>query len=339
MYIISLFTRILLYLPSELAHTIALNGLKLAYISGILKFLLRSNADFAIPNDSKSILNAKNTLGIAAGLDKNGDYIDCLAALGIGFLEVGTVTPQPQKGNPKPRIFRDLKDKSILNRLGFNNKGVNYLAERLKRRKSHILVGTSIGKNFDTSNEEAYKDYIFCLEKVYEFSDYLAVNISSPNTLDLRDLSKEEYLKSLLNKIKLKQNELAVTHGYKPVLLKISPDEEINNLRLICEVIMDVGLDGLICTNTSVMHKNPKGKGGLSGAPLKDKSTEVLTLVKNLAHENLLIIASGGVMSVDDFQEKMNAGADLVQVYTGFIYKGPQLIQDINRFASSKIKT
>ena len=165
MYIISLFTRILLYLPSELAHTIALNGLKLAYISGILKFLLRSNADFAIPNDSKSILNAKNTLGIAAGLDKNGDYIDCLAALGIGFLEVGTVTPNPQKGNPKPRIFRDLKDKSILNRLGFNNKGVNYLAERLKRRKSHVLVGTSIGKNFDTSNEEAYKDYIFCLEK------------------------------------------------------------------------------------------------------------------------------------------------------------------------------
>ena len=179
MQIITFLTKVLHYLPGEISHHIALKGLKFLYISGLLKIFKinpRSTSFF----DDEDIMKMYGKLGIAAGLDKNGDYIDCLAALGISFIEVGTVTPRPQKGNPKPRIFRNLKDKSLINRLGFNNKGVDYLTERLKKRKTKIPVGTSIGKNFDTPNEEASKDYILCLRKVYEFSDYLAVNISSP---------------------------------------------------------------------------------------------------------------------------------------------------------------
>ncbi len=336
MFVFSSITKFLHYLPSEFAHSLALNGLKLFYLTGLLRFIYQPKVGLVRNYEENDFFHSQNKLGIAAGLDKNGDYIDCLAALGIGFIEIGTVTPRPQNGNSKPRVFRDRKNKSILNRLGFNNKGVNYVVDRLKKKKSSIFVGTSIGKNFDTSNEKAHLDYILCLEKVYEFSDYIAINISSPNTEDLRDLSKQEYLIFLLDKIKSKQEELSLEHGYKPIFLKVSPDEDLDNLKTICGAVIDIELDGLICTNTSVNHEDPNGAGGLSGAPLKYKSTEILNFIKKLVDHKVKLIASGGVMSVADFQEKLDAGADLVQIYTGFIYEGPKLIQDINHHCSTK---
>ena len=328
MNLLSILTKILHYLPEEFSHHVALKSLKILHNLGLSSLFLgkqKVSSEFV----DRDIRNLSNKVGIAAGLDKNGDYIDSLAALGIGFIEVGTVTPRPQKGNPKPRIFRNLKEKSLLNRLGFNNKGVDYLVKNLKNKKTHILVGSSIGKNFDTSNEKASNDYLICLEKVYEYSDYIAINISSPNTQDLRDLSKVEYLDSLLQVIKIKQKNLSVMHGYKPIFIKISPDESLENLKAICFSILNNQLDGIICSNTSIDHNNPNGHGGISGRPLKEKATKSLRRVKELIGDEIPIMASGGVMTVEDYMEKIDAGANLVQLYTGFIYEGPKLIQDI----------
>ena len=332
MKILSFFTKLLHYLPSEFSHNLALNSLKFLYLTGILKLLypLQEEGEIkTIKKKSKNLMSLKNKIGFAAGLDKNGDFIDCLAALGVGFIEVGTVTPKPQSGNPKPRLFRNRKERSLLNRLGFNNKGVDHLLKNLQNKKSDIVVGTSIGKNFNTSNELAYKDYLICLDKVYEFSDYIAVNISSPNTKDLRELSKDNYLKILLTKIKSKQEILSSSHGYKPIFIKLSPDEELDNLREICNMIMELEIDGIICSNTTVEHADQNGDGGLSGVPLKEKSLQRLKFIKNIVRNNIPIIASGGVMSVEDYQDKIDCGADLVQVYTGFIYEGPKLINEL----------
>lgn len=336
MFLLSFFTRIFHYLPSELSHFLALNGLRVAYSTGLLKILTKSNEDKTkkISNDSKNLSlnnfkNYKNKLGIAAGLDKDGEYIDCLAALGVGFIEVGTVTPVKQAGNPKPRLFRNRKDKSLLNRLGFNNKGVESLVENLKRRNSTIPIGVSIGKNFDTPNEQAYQDYLFCMEKVYQYSNYIAINISSPNTKELRELSNMEFLKDLILKIKEKQNLLSKSFHYVPIFIKLSPDETKQELEEICKCIIDCKIDGIISSNTTINHTDKNGYGGLSGLPLRDKATEKLIFIKNIVGNRIPIIASGGVMSVSDYVEKINAGADLVQVYTGFIFEGPKLIKDI----------
>ena len=336
MNLITLCTKFLHIFPSEISHFIALEGVKALYSLGLLKFLLINDENCSYKKNQMENLSKKlkfpnigNRIGIAAGLDKNGDYIDCLASLGIGFIEVGTVTPRAQKGNPRPRLFRNNKNKSLVNRLGFNNKGVDHLAEKLRNKKTDIIVGSSIGKNFDTPNKEAYKDYIYCLEKIYHLSDYIAVNISSPNTKSLRDLSNKENLDFLLKHIKSKQKELSSLHGYKPVYLKISPDEEAKGIEEICNVILENELDGIICTNTTVNHDNKNGPGGLSGAPLKNLATEKLLLIKQFVGNELPVMASGGVMSVSDYQEKLDAGADLVQLYTGFIYEGPKLINDI----------
>ena len=213
--------------------------------------------------------------------------------------------------------------------MGFNNKGVNHLAEKLQTKKTDIIVGASIGKNFDTPNEEAYKDYLYCLEKIYHLSDYIAINISSPNTKSLRDLSSKENLDFLLEQIKLRQNKLSALYGYKPIYLKISPDEDTREVEEICNVIMKNKLDGIICANTTINHENNNGPGGLSGAPLKNLATEKLLLIKKFVGNEVPIMASGGVLSVSDYQEKLDAGADLVQLYTGFIYEGPKLINDI----------
>ncbi len=328
MYLFSFFTKILHFIPGELSHHVALKGLKLLYMLGLTNILLEKKFHSTKLID-RNLNNLTTKIGIAAGLDKNGEYIDALATLGISFIEVGTVTPKPQRGNPKPRIFRNLKEKSLLNRLGFNNKGVDYLVKNLKNKKTNILIGTSIGKNFDTPNEKAYQDYLYCLERIYEYSDYIAINISSPNTKELRDLSKAEYLDSLLEAIKTKQKDLSVDYGYKPILIKISPDETLENLKEICNSILKNHLDGIICSNTTVDHNDPNGLGGISGQPLKKKATDTLLKVRVLVGDELPIIASGGVMSVDDYVEKIDAGANLVQIYTGFVYKGPKLIADI----------
>lgn len=337
MKLISLLTKLLHYLPSELAHHIALKSLQISHKTGILSLLLRHYShkpDYSYKN-TRIRVNLKNRLGFAAGLDKDGQYVDCLAALGVGFIEVGTVTPRPQPGNPKPRLFRNKKDKSIINRLGFNNSGVDSLVLNLKQRKSSIPVGISIGKNFDTPIELAVEDYSKCMKKVYEFSDYIAINISSPNTLNLRDLSSKEYLDSLLGKLKSIQNDLSLNYGYKPLYLKISPDEELHNIKEICESVLEKEIDGIICSNTTIDHQDGLTRGGLSGAPLKIKANQVLKTVKEIVDTKVSIIASGGVMSDLDYQEKLNAGADLVQIYTGFIYEGPKLIKDILSISAS----
>ena len=328
MKIFSIFTKILHHLPSEFSHHFALRSLKLLHILGISKLLFKANKN-NVDFEERDLRDHKNMVGIAAGLDKNGEYIDSLAALGIGFVEIGTVTPKAQNGNPKPRIFRNLKDKSLLNRLGFNNKGVDYIVNNLKNRKTKILVGTSIGKNFDTPIEKAFKDYIFCLEKVYEYSDYIAINISSPNTKDLRKLSKKEYLDSLLIEIKNKQIDLSSLYGYKPIFVKISPDETTEDLRVICSSISENLLDGIICSNTSVKHEDKNGLGGLSGKPIKERAMNCLIKVRDMVGDDMTIIASGGVMSSQDYIERINHGADFVQVYTGLIFEGPKLINDI----------
>lgn len=336
MNLITFFTKLLHLFPSEISHFIALKGLKVLFASGLLGFLINKEKDISEEKNLNVNLSMKlklpyikNRIGIGAGLDKNGDYIDCLASLGIGFIEVGTVTPKAQKGNPKPRLFRNNKDKSLVNRLGFNNKGVDYLVEKLQNKKTNIIIGSSIGKNFDTPNEDAYKDYLYCLEKIYHLSDYIAVNISSPNTKSLRDLSSKENLDFLLEQIKSKQIKLSSLQGYKPIFLKISPDEDAKQIEEICNVIMKNKLDGIICANTTINHDTKYGPGGLSGAPLKNLATEKLLLIKKFVGNEVPVMASGGVMSVSDYQEKLDAGADLVQLYTGFIYEGPKLIQDI----------
>ena len=335
MYLLSITTKLFHFLPEEISHRLALNGLKILHSIGLLNLLLEKGPNAKqickSPNDVRTY---QNKLGIAAGLDKDGEYIDCLSSLGIGFIEVGTVTPKPQYGNAKPRLFRNRKDKSLLNRLGFNNNGVISLVENLKERKSNIPIGVSIGKNFDTPNEQAYEDYLFCMEKVYQYSNYIAINISSPNTKELRNLSSKEFLKDLLLKIKEKQDLLSKSFNYVPIFLKISPDESQKDLEEICSCIMESKIDGIITSNTSVNHKNKNGYGGLSGSPLKYRATENLKFIKNIVGNKIPIIASGGVMSVADYQEKINAGADLVQVYTGFIFEGPKLIQDILKIKS-----
>tara|TARA_B100000989_G_scaffold282456_1_gene247529 strand:+ start:373 stop:1383 length:1011 start_codon:yes stop_codon:yes gene_type:complete len=330
MNLLSFITKIFHFLPEEISHYLALKGLKMIHSVGLLKLLIGNKTlDKKVSNNPNDLRLLENKLGIAAGLDKNGEYIDCLTALGIGFLEVGTVTPVKQDGNPKPRLFRNRKDKSLLNRLGFNNNGVEALVENLKRRNSNITLGVSIGKNFSTPNESAYKDYLFCLEKVYQHSNYIAINISSPNTKDLRKLSDVDILEDLLLKIKEKQNQLSQTFKYVPIFVKISPDENEEALKHICKCIIKCNIDGIISSNTTINHNDINGHGGLSGLPLKDEATKKLIFIKKLVGNKLPIIASGGVMSASDYKEKIDAGADLVQVYTGFIFEGPKLIQDI----------
>ena len=252
-----------------------------------------------------------------------------MSALGFGFIELGTVTPRPQKGNPKPRLFRIKPEMALINSLGFNNKGVDYLVDKVSKRSSKTPLGISIGKNFDTSNEKAVLDYLLCLEKVYEYSSYIAVNISSPNTKNLRDLETSRFFNDLSTSLKRKQETLSEVHGYRPLLFKISPDIDEEGLRVLSKSILDNKIDGIICTNTSIHHDHHSQKGGLSGAPLLERSSEILKKVRSLVGPDLPIIASGGVMSFEAFQQKLDCGADLVQIYTGMIYKGPNLIEEI----------
>ena len=317
-------TKLLQLLPPEFSHFLALTGLKI--ISSIGFKLKQTNR-----HKEKEILGLKfiNSLGLSAGLDKNGDYIDSLASLGFGFLEIGTVTPKPQLGNPKPRLFRDLDSKAIVNRMGFNNKGVDYLVRRLKERKSKIPIGVSIGKNFSTPNNLAKEDYLYCLDRVFEYACFVVINISSPNTKDLREFEIKNELTNLIKPIKERQLELVKEHGYKPLLLKISPDNSKESTEEICETLLKFSIDGLVCTNTTVNHNHFSGSGGLSGKPLMETSTETLTIARRCLGDEFPIIASGGVMSKEDYLKKISAGANLVQIYTGFIYEGPQLIYDI----------
>ena len=309
--------------PPETAHSISLNSLKIFNY-----FALKETTPLVSVENKLMGLTFPNRLGLAAGMDKNAEYIDCLSDLGFGFLEVGTLTPRPQQGNLKPRIFRLRKERSLINSMGFNNKGVNYAVERIKNSNSKAILGLSIGKNFDTPLEKAAEDYLFCLEKAYPVCDYIAVNISSPNTKGLRKLEGKKYFSELIGAIKKKQEILLKDLGYKPVVLKLSPDLQERDLENICKQILDKGIDGIVCSNTTIGHNYPY-EGGLSGQELFDISNKNLVSLRKFLGSSFPIIASGGVMNRDDFKKKLELGADLVQIYTGMIYKGPAIIKEI----------
>lgn len=325
--------KLLFTLPTEAAHTITLKALTF-----LTKFIPTQ-----VPNIKPQTIcgiNFPNPIGLAAGLDKNGDYILPLAKLGFGFIEIGTITPRPQAGNPKPRLFRLPKAESLINRMGFNNKGVDYLIEKVKQANFKGVLGINIGKNFDTDINNAIDDYLICLRKVYPHASYITINISSPNTPGLRDLQYSDYLKRLL--INLKQEQLSLqkqSHKYTPLFLKISPDLNSAEIKNIAELLLQHKIDGVIATNTttdkSAVERHPCGnqQGGLSGKPLTQKSTEVIKELHAVIKNQIPIIGVGGIMSAEDAEEKIKAGANLIQIYTGFIYKGPKLIKNLlNKF-------
>ncbi|PPC99138.1 MAG: dihydroorotate dehydrogenase (quinone), partial [Methylotenera sp.] len=277
-----------------------------------------------------------NAVGLAAGLDKNAAVIDGMAALGFGFIEVGTVTPRPQPGNPKPRLFRVAEAQGIVNRFGFNNLGVDNLIENVKAAKYQGVLGINIGKNFDTPNEKAVDDYLICMRKVYAYASYITVNISSPNTKNLRALQEKEALSDLLATLKAEQLKLAEQFGrYVPIALKIAPDLELEQVNEIADLLMAHKIDAVIATNTTLSREAVQGlpnaaeTGGLSGAPVRDKSTVVIQQLSQRLQGALPIIGVGGILSGTDAIEKIAAGASLVQLYSGLIYKGPQLIRDV----------
>jgi dihydroorotate dehydrogenase len=277
-----------------------------------------------------------NPLGLAAGLDKNAECIDAFGQMGFGFIEVGTVTPKPQLGNDKPRIFRLPQSQAIINRMGFNNKGVDYLVENVKKASYKGVLGINIGKNKDTPNEQGKDDYVHCMRKVYTHASYITVNISSPNTPGLRDLQFGDALYDLLQSVKNEQLDLqAQQDKYVPVFVKIAPDMDLVAVNQVAETLLRSKMDGVIATNTTLDRSLVQGQryadeaGGLSGLPVRDKSTEVLRQLRAAVGAAMPIIGVGGISDAQSAQDKLNAGANLLQVYTGFIYKGPQLLKQI----------
>lgn len=279
----------------------------------------------------------KNPVGLAAGFDKDAKLFKELDNLGFGFIEIGTVTPKPQSGNDKKRLFRLKEDNAIINRMGFNNEGVEAAVARLRKNK-HVLIGGNIGKNKVTPNEEAVNDYVLCFDALFNYVDYFVVNVSSPNTPNLRALQEKEPLKKLLNTLQNKNKELP---NSKPILLKIAPDLTEEQLLDIIEIVTETGIAGVIATNTTISREgltseNKNEMGGLSGKPLKDRSTEVIKFLSEKSNKAFPIIGVGGIHSADDALEKLEAGASLVQLYTGFIYEGPRLIKAINKAILAK---
>ena len=325
--------KLLFQLDAETSHHLALKLLKLTACRQLTE---RRLAKFPQRPVKVLGLTFPNPVGLAAGLDKNGDYIEPLQSLGFGFIEVGTVTPRPQAGNLKPRLFRIPEASAIINRMGFNNMGVDHLVEKLQQRRLPGIVGANIGKNSDTPLEKAAEDYCFCLRKVYPYVDYVTVNISSPNTPGLRSLQSGYYLNNLLTALEQARAEL-IAQGLtkKPILVKIDPDMPDEALSELVNIVLQHSIDGIIATNTTVNHRLvahlPHGHeaGGLSGEPLFLRSTQVLQNLAHLLEGKLPIIAVGGILTPDEALEKLTSGASLVQIYTGLIYHGPALIREI----------
>ena len=321
-------------LNAETSHELTLDLLGAAKRLGLLGLFAPK-----VPDQKVELLGLTfaNPVGLAAGLDKNGDYIDALGSLGFGFIEIGTITPRPQDGNPKPRLFRLPEHNAIINRMGFNNKGVDHLVEQVKKSKYKGILGINIGKNFDTAVEDANRDYEICLEKVYEHADYVTVNISSPNTPGLRTLQFGDSLKSLLATLKKAQLRLQEQHGkYTPILVKIAPDMDQDETIMVANTLLENQMDGVIATNTTLDREAVAGHefaaeaGGLSGAPVQERSDQVIKWLSEALDGKMPIIGVGGILNGAGAATKIKAGAALVQVYTGFIYKGPKLIGDAN---------
>lgn len=324
------------YEPEDV-HYKVMHWLTKAYNLGVGKKYLESNYCLRHPNLERKVfgLTFKNPVGLAAGFDKDAMFIDELSCLGFGFIEIGTLTPKAQEGNDKPRLFRFPTDEALINRMGFNNQGVEAAVERLRKRRTDILIGGNIGKNKLTPNEEAIDDYIYCFKALQPVVDYFVVNVSSPNTPGLRELQDKKPLSDLL----LKLQNLNLTYpNPKPILLKIAPDLNEAQLDDIIEIAKNVRLSGIVATNTTIAREGLKtdkekinsiGSGGLSGKPLKQRSTEIVRYIHEKTNGTLPIIAVGGIFSAEDAKEKLEAGASLVQVYTGFIYEGPAIAKKI----------
>ena len=320
-------------LDPEVAHDLTLKSLAAL---GPGAALLGAGAD---ASESRNVMGIEfpNPVGLAAGLDKNGDYIDALAALGFGFIEIGTVTPRPQPGNPKPRMFRLAEHEAIINRLGFNNGGLEKLLANVERASFRGVLGINIGKNLDTPLERAVDDYATCLDAVYARATYVTVNISSPNTKSLRDLQSSEKLDELLETLMARRASLAKGGKAKPLLVKVAPDLDDGQIEAIAALAMKHRVDGLIATNTTIArdhvagHRHAGEMGGLSGRPLLARSTEVLRKLHAALGGKVALVGVGGIMTGADAHAKIAAGASLVQVYTGFVYRGPELIAQARR--------
>ena len=324
----------------EWVHYFSMNGLKFLCSIGFKKLIAKSftpkgNLGFRIWD-----LEFPNRVGLGAGFDKNAKYLNELECLGFGFVEIGTVTPLPQAGNDKPRLFRLPKDKALINRMGFNNDGVDSIALRLQKTKKQIpnskmIIGGNIGKNKVTPNEDAWKDYEICFNALHPYVDYFVVNVSSPNTPGLRELQEKDSLRKILTHL---QNENEKFENKKPILLKIAPDLSYEQIDDVIDLALEIKLDGLVASNTTISRgglvtQNSKldaiGKGGLSGLPLKERSTEVVKYICDKTEGKIPVIASGGIFTGDDAKEKINVGASMVQVWTGFIYEGPSIVKKI----------
>lgn len=322
-------------MDAERAHEWTTKMMRLAHGFGLLTL-----GQDPVPNPASPIsclgLQFPNALGLAAGMDKSASTVEAWAALGFGFIEVGTLTPRPQPGNPKPRLFRLPQHEGLINRMGFNNPGIHAAVKRLERRRTKAIVGVNIGKNFDTPNEKAVDDYLYCLKAAYPVADYVAVNISSPNTKGLRDLQSEDAIRQLLAALKKEQENLCMQHGKAvPVLVKIAPDLEPTQIEALARVFNELRVDGVIATNTTISRDAVKDDplsaetGGLSGAPVRRRSTLVVEAFRELLMNETPIIGVGGILSGSDAKEKLTAGASLVQIYSGLVYRGPGLVHDV----------
>jgi len=327
--------KVLFQFDPEVIHDLTIKGLKNTGKSPLNVFYKQQVEDKPL---TVMGINFPNPVGLAAGLDKNGECINAFSAMGFGFVEVGTITPRPQPGNDKPRIFRLPAANAIINRMGFNNKGVDYLVSQVQAANFKGVLGINIGKNKDTSEENAKNDYLHCMRKVYDLATYITVNISSPNTPGLRSLQYGDALDELLSALKAEQTILTAKYGkYIPLAVKIAPDLSEDEVKSIAKSLIDNGIDGVIATNTTLSRDGVAGldfcdeQGGLSGQPVKDKSTQVIKLLSEALDNKLPIIGVGGIASSDDANEKLKAGASLVQLYTGFIYQGPPLVKNIIR--------
>jgi len=336
--------RILFFLDPEKAHFYTLFSLNLLLKIPFAKYWLRNRSVVEDQSLKKVVwgIEFPNPVGLAAGFDKDGKYFELMSHLGFGFIEIGTVTPIPQEGNEKPRLFRLPQDQALINRMGFNNDGMVAMKERLKGRKDKkIIIGGNIGKNKNTPNEDAINDYILCFDTLYPYVDYFVVNVSSPNTPGLRELQEKKPLTELLTALKKKNQN---TGSPRPILLKIAPDLSDEQLDDIIDIVISTRIDGIIATNTTTnrssltVDTSSIGNGGLSGEPLKERSNEVIRYIHKRSEGKIIIIGVGGIMTKEDAKEKLDAGATLIQIYTGLIYGGPFLVADINRHLLSSAK-
>lgn len=330
-----IFKKVIFLLNPEKAHHLTFRIMRFLFKIPFFDKIILSIYQFEHPVLEQEVfgIKFKNPVGLAAGLDKNAEFFKELNTFGFGFIEIGTLTPKPQIGNPLPRLFRLIEDEGLINRMGFNNKGVFTAQKLLQNKPKNLIIGGNIGKNKDTSNDEAIEDYLVCFDALYDVVEYFVVNVSSPNTPNLRALQEKEPLKKLLftlqehNKIKIKE---------KPILLKIAPDLSEEQLLDIIEIIKETKIAGVIATNTTLDRSNLKSNfknetGGLSGKPLTQKSTEIIRFLHQKSNGTFPIIGVGGISNAKDALEKIEAGASLVQIYTGFIYQGPQLIKEIKK--------